>query len=51
MVDLCINSLYGFGSVDSLLNMKIYELYALKQAIKDDTVRDVFKKIKIHNFD
>ena len=50
MANLCINSLYGFGSLDDLLNMKIYELHALKNAIKDDDVKEVFKRIKLHNF-
>lgn len=51
MVDLCIYSLYGFGSINDLLNMKVYELWALKQACKDDEVKDIFKKIKFHMSD
>lgn len=50
MVELATLSLYGFGSVEDLLNMKIYEIYALRQILKDDDVKDTFRKIKLHNF-
>ncbi len=51
MTELCIYSIYGFGSINDLLNMKIYELWALKQCCKDDEVKEIFKKVKMHNFD
>ena len=50
MSDICVYSLYGFGSIDNLLNMKLYEIYSLKQMLKDDEVKDTFKKVKLHNF-
>ena len=51
MEDICTLSLYGFGSIDSLLNLKIYELYVLKQMMRNENVKETFKKIKFHNFD
>ena len=51
MKEITTYSLYGLGSIDSLLNLKVYELYMLSQTLKDDEIKDTFRKIKFHNFD
>ena len=51
MNEIVTYSLYGLGSIDSLLNLKVYELYLLSQSLKDEEIKDIFKKIKFHNFE
>lgn len=51
MSDIVSLSLYGFGSVDSLLNMRIWEIEALKTTMKDPDIKEAFKLIKLHTLD
>lgn len=41
-------SLYGFGSVDSLLNLKKYELEELKFLIQDDDMTELI--LMLHGY-
>lgn len=40
-------SLYGLGSVESLLNLKMYQLYELHNSMNDENIVSLFKKL--HN--
>ena len=51
MEDIVAYSLYGLGSVDSLLNLRTKEFFVLKQTMKNEDIKDIFKKIKLHKFD
>lgn len=48
MTDIVAYSLYGLGSVESLLNLKRYELSVIKWTLKDSDIKDIFKAIKLH---
>lgn len=50
MTDIISLSIYGFGSIDSLLNLKIYEIHSIKTIMKDPDVKEAFKIVKLHNF-
>lgn len=49
MSDIVSLSMYGFGSIESLLNLKVWELQALKTTMKDPDIKDAFKVVKLHS--
>lgn len=48
MTDIVSYSLYGLGSVDSLLNLKKYELETMKLTLRDSEIKEIFKAVKLH---
>ena len=39
-------SLYGLGSVESLMRLKIYQLYELKNTMADEEIVELYKTLK-----